>query len=142
VPMPRPRDHKYDRQYVRRYKHRWQARPYRDGRRYNLGLFETYEAAWQAVCRFFRQPIPPPGRPKFVFKSPLSDPPRFYGKVRIKLPDGRPVYHRTPVFDTEQAAAAAVEAFLRDQYDRWLADQERVLRERLDRWLTGVRRRH
>lgn len=139
--MPRPRDHKYDRQYVRRIGHRWQARPYRDGRRYDLGLYETYEAAWQAVCRFFRQPTPPPDRPKYVFRSPLSDPPRYYGRVRLTLPDGRRVQYRTPVFDTQAEAAAAVDAFLADLRAGWLADQERASRERIDGWLAALRRR-
>lgn len=105
--------------YVRQVGLRFQARPWRDGRRHNLGLFATREEAECAVRQFFRRSAAV-ARPRFVYRSPLSDPPRYYGRVRLTLPDGTRITHRTPAFFFEQEAADALDAYLRSLFDRWV----------------------
>lgn len=108
--IPRPRNYDPYRQYIRRRHHRWQARPYRNGR-HNLGTFRTYHDARRAVVKFFEgklQPLPRFVRGAYADGRPChctDDAEGFVGEIRTKH-----VRWRSRVFPTrEEAHAAAVE---------------------------------
>lgn len=86
--------------YIRRVKGRYQARPFLEGERFNLGLFNTPGEAREAIAQFWwgkRQDVP-----KFTYAIRTKAGSRFFAIVRHK---GR-VFKSGP-FDTRQEASAA-----------------------------------
>ena len=100
--------------YIRRVKgDKYQARPWLDGRRYNLGLFATPGAARKAIDDFHWGRLGD-GRPKYV--RPIRR--RFGGLeylAAVHVAPGRVV--KVGRFDTEAEASDAVRKFLAANYE-------------------------
>ena len=99
--------------YIRRVKgDKWQARPWLDNRRYNLGLFATPGEARKAIDDFHWGRLGD-GRPKYV--RPIR---RRFGRVEylaaVHVGPGRVV--KVGRFETEGEAVAAVRAYVAANY--------------------------
>ena len=114
LPIPRPRNHDWEAQYIRRRRNRYQARPYLRGvGRMYLGSFPTYHDARRAVVKFFKGEVKPlPKYVRAVFADGrlcafAEDAEGYVGEIRTSR-----IQFRSRIFATrEEAHAAAVAHF-------------------------------
>ena len=81
---------------------KYQARPYSEGERYSLGLFETKAQARKAIQDFWWGRVPSRGR--FVRRAKTRQGPRFFVVVPVRVGEW---------FETYEAASAAAERWIR-----------------------------
>lgn len=101
--------------YIRRVRQGWQARPYVNGTRVNLGVYPTETAARQMVARYLAGKADAKGLPKFVVRA-KDRPGRYRWHIRQPSGEGGPhglnVYCAT-TFATPELAFRSAVAFLR-----------------------------
>lgn len=114
-PIPRPRNHDWEAQYIRRRRNRYQARPYLRGvGRMYLGSFPTYHDARRAVVKFFKgevEPLPKYVRAVFADGRQCAyacDAEGYVGEIRTSR-----IQFRSQVFTTREEAHAAAVAHLK-----------------------------